>query len=45
MQVGSVGKVSIVVSVPSPPVIMSPTKGKLYEIHISNQLIIIVFQY
>ena len=32
MQVGSVGRVSIVVSLPCPPVIMSPAIGKLCEI-------------
>ena len=34
MQVGSVGKISIDVSVPPPPDIISPAIGKLYKIHI-----------
>ena len=41
----AVGKVLMLVSVPPPPVMMSPAIGKLYEIHILIQLIIIVFEY
>ena len=45
MQV-AVGNVSMLVAVPpSPPVMMTPAIGKLYEIHISIQLIITVFEY
>ena len=39
------GNVSMLVSVLTPPVMMTPAIGKLYEIHILIQLIIIVFQY
>ena len=34
VQVGAVGKVSMLVAIPDPPVITSPAIGKLYEIHI-----------
>ena len=39
------GNVSMLVSVPTPPVMMTPAIGKLYEIHILIQLIITVFEY
>ena len=38
VQVGSVGKASMVVAAPSPPVIMSPAIEKLYEIPIRFSL-------
>ena len=45
MQVGSVGKVSMLLAGPAPPVIMSPAIGKLYEIQTTDfQLYIIVFK-